>query len=662
MTGFNDKSSDFEKLQWAIAELSKREETAYLCDIRKSVNTSMQNKLVKLIGSKPIFKCSLDGVESDVLMDSGSQAACIDDEWLSTNAPNAVVHPLSDFLEQDEKIEFLAANNTEVPVRGAVVLEVVMGSEKFLVPFIVTTGTLVHPIVGFNVIEHLISSGNPDMVIASLQKAMTNVSVGTISVLVELISKNFEDSDCVGVLKSTKNVVIPPKGVSRVKCRIKGDVKGMDLSFVCSSPTTGDWDDDLEVTQSLGEIIRGRTPNVIIEIRNNSSKAKEIKSAQLVGEICSVNAVIPVPVSKMAADVASIQVEGGDSGVQDIPEAEKWQPKANLSHLPEEQRREIEKMLRDECDLFAKNDTDIGEIPELQMDINLTDEVPVNEAYRHLPRKLYDDVKTYLNDLIINGWVQESKSAYASPVVCVRKKDGSMRLCVDYRKLNQKTIPDRHPIPRVQDLLDGLHGQKYFTTLDMAKAYHQGFIKEGCRKYTAFATPWALYEWLRIPFGLKNAPAAFQRYISRALMGLLDRVCLAYLDDILVYGKTFGEHKANLKLVFRRLRSKGVKLRVDKCFFFMKEVRYLGRLVSEKGYRPDLEDIKALEKFRTPPSNVGEVRTMVGFLSYYRGHVSNFAKKMKPVYDLIKWKGADEITKSRKSAGKSGYDKRRPIV
>ena len=197
----------------------------------------------------------------------------------------------------------------------------------------------------------------------------------------------------------------------------------------------------------------------------------------------------------------------------------------------------------------------------------------------------------------------------------------------------------------------------------MAKAYHQGFVKEECRKYTAFATPWALYEWLRIPFGLKNAPAAFQRYICRALMGLLDRVCLAYLDDILVYGKTLGEHKNNLRKVFRRLRAKGIKLRVDKCFFAMREVRYLGRLVSEHGYRPDPEDVKALEKFREPPKNVGEVRSMVGFLSYYRGHVANFAKKMKPVYDLIKWKESScgSGDKGGKS-GKSGYDKRAPIV
>ena len=313
----------------------------------------------------------------------------------------------------------------------------------------------------------------------------------------------------------------------------------------------------------------------------------------------------------------------------------------------------------EECEVFAKSDTDIGIIPDFQMDIHLTDEVPVNQAYRHLPRKLYDDVKNYLNDLIVNGWIQESESDYASPIVCVRKKDNSLRMCVDYRKLNLKTIADRQPIPRVQDLLDGLHGQRYFSTLDMAKAYHQGFIRDVCRKYTAFSTPWALFEWLRIPFGLKNAPAAFQKYINKALSGLLDKVCMAYLDDILIYGRTFQEQKTNLRRVLKRLKSKGVKLRVEKCEFVKPEVRYLGRLVSAEGYRADPEDVKALEKFRAPPKNVGDVRSLLGFLGYYRNYVKDFARKLKPVYDLLKTDTGPENPTSK--AGTKGYNKRKSV-
>ena len=650
-----------EKLQWAIHVLEEREKNGKIgdsCEIRKPVNSKLQRQLVRLIGTKPLFKCMLDGIESRVLWDTGSQVSVVDMAWLSVFAPDVELLPISDFLENNENVEFLAANNTVVPMLGAVVLEFSMGQKKFPVPFVVTSGSLANPIIGFNVMTHAICSGDADTVVTSLKEAMGDVAVGTINVMVGLISDNFEDTDCVGLLRASKDVVIPPQGVVRLRCRVKGDVKGVDMSFITSAPVHGDWDDDLEVTQALGEFVRGRTPKVNVEIRNASNKPKVIKSNMVVGEISAVSAVVPVNLGRMAAEVNAVGVrEGEDLPSKTAENCPKWQPEANLDHLPPDQREEIRNLLWEECELFARSDTDIGEIPDLQMEINLTDEVPVNVAYRHLPRKLYDDVKAYLNDLIINGWIQESKSEYASPIVCVRKKDGTMRLCVDYRKLNLKMIPDRHPIPRVQDLLDGLGGQKFFTTLDMAKAYHQGFVKAECQKYTAFATPWALYSWLRIPFGLKNAPAAFQRYICQSLTGLLDRVCLAYLDDILVFGKTFTEHKLNLQQVFRRLKSKGMKLRVDKCVFAKPEVRYLGRLVSEHGYRPDPEDVKALEKFRVAPANVGEVRTMLGFLSYYRGHVQNFAKLMKPVYDLVKWVDPN----ASKEGGKRGYDKKRKV-
>ena len=315
-------------------------------------------------------------------------------------------------------------------------------------------------------------------------------------------------------------------------------------------------------------------------------------------------------------------------------------PKWDLSHLEGEQRDTLEQMLRRRQAVFSKNDSDIGDITDFQMPINLVDQVPVTAAYRKIPPHLYQEVKNYIEDLETNGWIQESFSSYSSPIVCVRKKDGSLRMCVDYRALNAKTIPDSQPIPRIQDLLDTLGGSKWFSTLDMSKAYHQGYIDKDSRHLTAFATPWTIYHWIRIPFGLRNAPPAFQRYINQVLRDYKGVICEAYLDDILCFSKdSFQEHIENLEAVLKRLEDHGIKLRGEKCVFAKREVRYLGRLISAEGYRPDPVDTAALQKFKEPPKTVGEVRSLLGFLGYYRCYVQDFSRKLKPLYDLLKGTG-----------------------
>ena len=670
-----DKSSERDILCWAIEELQRQQEAKSCVDVRQRDNIRLQDILVKLIGRKPWFQCQLEGVSSEVLWDTGSMISMVDSDWLSEKCPSVIMHPISDFLdrqengEQPKSVEFVAANNTKVPMIGCVVLIFTMGGISFPIPVLVTSSKISQPIVGFNVMEHMIMSGQKDVVIDSLMNSSRTVDVSNVEAVVNMVAQSVEDEDFLGDLHACKPCVVPAKSSVRIRCKVKGDVKGLSLPFVCSEPLTADWDDGLIVTESLGELTRGKTPHVNIEIRNTTGKDKHIRKNMIVGEISVVSAVLPLKLfNSSPVDSDDERVEIGNV---DVSDSEKWQPKADLKHLSEQERKEIEELLFEECEVFAKTENDIGDIRDFQMDINLTDQVPVNEAYRHLPRKLYEDVKAYLNDLVVNGWIQESSSDYASPIVCIRKKDGTMRLCCDYRKLNLKTQAERQPIPRVQDLLDGLHGQNYFSTLDMAKAYHQGYVKDICRKYTAFSTPWALFEWLRIPFGLKNAPAAFQRYINNALSGLLDKACLAYLDDILIFGKTFREHKMNLRSVLKRLKSKGVKLRVDKCEFCKPEVRYLGRLVSADGYRADPEDVQALEKFREAPKNVGEVRSLVGFLGYYRSYVKDFAKCLKPVYDLLKT-DLEHVSKVASRSSSNGscsqkskvkcYDKKRKIV
>ena len=211
-------------------------------------------------------------------------------------------------------------------------------------------------------------------------------------------------------------------------------------------------------------------------------------------------------------------------------------------------------------------------------------------------------------------------------------------LCIDYHELNKWTVQDRHPIPRIQETLDNLGGNAWFSTLDQGKAYHQGFVHPSSRHLTVFVTPWGLYQWVRIPFGITNAPAEFQRFMEDCLDGYRDKICAPYLDDVIVYAKTFHEHVDNLRKVLRRLHSKGIKLKPKKCKLFQKGVTYLGRIVSAEGYRIDPKTTKPVEALRhTCPKTVGDVRKLLGLLGYFRRYIQDFSRIASPLYDLLKF-------------------------
>lgn len=207
-----------------------------------------------------------------------------------------------------------------------------------------------------------------------------------------------------------------------------------------------------------------------------------------------------------------------------------------------EEKEELQQLLIKHADVFIQEGDELGYTETFKHRIPTTDCVPVSQPFRRIPPTQYREVKDHIQKLLEDDIIQESHSPFASPVVIVRKKDGSMRLCVDYRKLNAKTVRDAFLLPRIEESLDAVGNAKWFSTLDLASGFNQVATDPADRHKTAFITPFGLYEYNRMPFGLSKAPATFSRLMQRCLNELIFQIVLVYLDDIIVFSETFKEH------------------------------------------------------------------------------------------------------------------------
>lgn len=269
-----------------------------------------------------------------------------------------------------------------------------------------------------------------------------------------------------------------------------------------------------------------------------------------------------------------------------------------------------------------------------KIDLEPGQSTPFRPIYR-LSYKELEELRKQLKELLAQGYIRPSKSPYGAPILFVTKKDGSLRMCIDYRALNKITIKNRYPLPRTDDLLDQLHGAKIFSKIDLRSGYYQVRIAECDIEKTAFRTRYGHFEFLVMPFGLTNAPATFMALTNDVYRDYLDRFVIVYLDDILIYSKTLEEHNEHLRLALQRLRDHKLYAKLSKCAFYQREIEFLGHTISEHGIGPEKNKVTAVQEW-PPLTTVREVREFLGFANYYRRFIPKFAHVAAPLTDLTK--------------------------
>lgn len=580
-----------------------------------------------LIGPPSIETVKINGQLCKAVLDSGSQVTIIFDSWYNTYLADVPIHPVAG-------LDIWGLSDSSYPYRGYIVVEMEFPHKTNDDPTTISVMALVCP-----------SSGGPEQApvligtnakaslpkrLARLYGEVAGVNVASTQRVVDCVEevpsgsntwqRESEDEEVGYVQWTGPGALKLPPGVSYpALCQVEFDrpvEKEILLVDVApNAPLPG----GVLLTPMVVPRYAIDTQKFTVLLQNESLKEVEIADGTIIGYLYPTDVVksVPKPEPEFTEGFDSSKIDFGDS------------------NIPEEWKERLRHKLLQRADVFSLSEWDVGLAKGVEHSIRLSDDRPFRERSRRLAPADIDDVRRHIQELLAAGIIKESRSPYASPIVIARKKSGKVRMCIDYRTLNSRTIPDQYTTPRIDDALDCLSGSKWFSVLDLRSGYYQIAMREEDKEKTAFICPLGFYQFERMPQGITGAPATFQRLMEKAVgdMNLLQ--VLVYLDDLIIFGRTLEEHEERLMKVLDRLQEVGLKISLDKCQFCQPKVRYVGHIVSAEGVATDPAKIEAVTTW-PQPTDLRGLRSFLGFCGYYRRFVANYSSIVRPLTELTK--------------------------